>query len=331
MRIQQAKPARRPGRLRAIGALLAVALGPPLARAADKPLVALEQSVEVGRTPSRLVFAARSDNLYVTCAYDTAVVCIDAEGKQRFRQRLSPVSPLDLVCIQGDKQLIVTNFAADTIVWLDTEDGSIVGDLKLELKPQAIAASPDGKRIAVACDRAQSIHWIDPVRRERKGEPIVLNGPPGGLCFAPDGNTLYVTCGGPMTGFARVTPTGSMDHVELPLLAGTEVQVSRDGKQLYLCAERSLLLVEAKSGEVDETFELSSDPRHLLVIRRGRSIAVLLPKEKQLVLLDAHRGQIEQQVDVGDNPSGLALSSDGKRLAVAERSSGTVRIFQVLR
>jgi DNA-binding beta-propeller fold protein YncE len=324
-----------PGSKTTASALVAL-LGSALQAAAgeENPILEFERRLTVGRTPSRIAFGDRTDDLFVSCAYETSVVRFalgEDTPEEVFRERLSPISPLDVVCLPGEQGLIIANYAADSVHWLDAATGKAEREVHLEFKPVSLALSPDGKLLAVGCDRSQAVYFLQPSSGKVQGEAVILNGPPGGLCFDAGGSTLYAVCGGPMAGVAKVSRSGAMEHQEYPVQPGTELQVSRDGKQLFLCGKDALLIADARRGGDPQSHPLDGSPRHLLLIRRGRHLVALLPREEKLLVIDPRRGSVDQIVEVAEQPYGMALSADGKRLAVAERSAGTVSLFRIVR
>jgi YVTN family beta-propeller protein len=103
------------------------------------------------------------------------------------------------------------------------------------LSPSALALSPDGKVIYVACATANRVLCLDKASRKIVGS-IVVPQPPSGLALSPDGSQLFVTCVAPeskvcVVDVARRKMVGSIPvgHTALAPV------ISPDGKTLFVC------------------------------------------------------------------------------------------------
>ena len=298
------------------------------------PYLVKEKSVEVGRTPSFLAFGPKSRDLFVACAYDTAVVRLDGKSlRVTARHRLSPVSPLALAFPKSERALVVSNYGADTLHWIDPRNGEEQAQLKLEFKPAFLAVSKDGKKAAVSCDRSQTVYFVDLASHKVLGEPVVVNGPPGGLCFDSSGSQVYVTYDGPMSGLGRIRGS-SYQHLDLEVRNTSPPVFSRDGKELFVTGREAglgLFRLQAKNLKLLETHPLPATAQQIVLTRRGRSLAVLLPSRQLLLLLNADSLEEQQRIATGEDPRALIESPDGKQLLVASRGSGTIDVFKILR
>lgn len=103
------------------------------------------------------------------------------------------------------------------------------------LSPTALAASPDGWTLYVACATANEIAFFDTAAR-KVTQTLAVPASPLGLALTPDGRTLYVTCVAPQsevcvvdTVKVKVTATIPAGHTAMaPVL-------SPDGRTLYVC------------------------------------------------------------------------------------------------
>jgi DNA-binding beta-propeller fold protein YncE len=98
------------------------------------------------------------------------------------------------------------------------------------LSPTALAATPEGKWLFVACATARQIAVFD-VTRGTLAKPIPLPDAPSGLALSPDGARLYVTCAAPQSHVSVLDATSG--KVLATLSAGHTAMapvLSRDGK-----------------------------------------------------------------------------------------------------
>jgi YVTN family beta-propeller protein len=103
------------------------------------------------------------------------------------------------------------------------------------LSPTALAASPNGEKLFIACADANRVLVFD-VSARRVVDAITVPPSPTGLAISRDGRRLFVTCGGPEsqvclvdTARARVIKRLAAGHTAMsPVL-------SPDGKTLFAC------------------------------------------------------------------------------------------------
>jgi YVTN family beta-propeller protein len=162
--------------------------------------------------------------------------------------------------------------------------------------PAGIALSPDGRRLYVAENLADSLAVVD-VATGRVLARHATDRYPYGVAAAPDG-TVYVSAWGDWTVSAfRFADDGSATE-------SARVEVGRHPSSLLLNGDASRLFIA--SGSTD---------RVLVMDTRTRSIvAELLDPPPQ--------GPAE-----GSTPNALALSADGRRLFVAEADNNAVAVF----
>jgi DNA-binding beta-propeller fold protein YncE len=299
----------------------------------EKTYLKWVRHVEVGRTPSFLLFGPKSRDLYVACVYDTAVVRLDTSTfAKKSRARLSPVSPLPLALPPAESTLLVGNYAANTVLWVDPKSGEVEHSLEVDFKPTAMALTRDGRRLAVSCDRAQAVFQVDVKERSIEGEPVVLNGPPHGLVFDAKGSRLYAAYGGENPGLAVLPKNGSHEFIDLEVAQQPPLLLSRDGKHLLVPTTKAggcLQFLEVRKLEEVRSIPVEGRIYALAEARKGRSLAVLLSGE--VVLLDSKTGKELQRVEVGRAATDLKVSADGRWLVVANRSAGTVSFFEFTR
>ena len=103
------------------------------------------------------------------------------------------------------------------------------------LSPVALAASPDGKTLFIACGSANQVAVFD-IATGKVTRTVAVPNPPTGLTLSPDGGRLFVTCAAPVshvcvidTAKGKVTDTLTAGH------HATAPVLSPDGKTLFVC------------------------------------------------------------------------------------------------
>jgi YVTN family beta-propeller protein len=125
-------------------------------------------------------------------------------------------------------------FAA-TLLVAATPRVTLAGSAPRYLSPTALAVSPDGRSLYVACATANEIACFD-TKARKMTRTIAVPDSPQGLALTPDGRTLYVTCPAPESA-VYVVDTAKGDVTErIPAGHTTLAPVlSPDGQTLFVC------------------------------------------------------------------------------------------------
>lgn len=233
------------------------------------------------------------------------------ERDGRIRQTvLQPAAFIGAAFTPDGRTLLVSGGNEDQLYRYDWNDGTATlrDSLALARKakpdddgtryPAGVAVSPDGRRIYVAENLADSLAVLDAATGAVL-QRLPTARYPYGVAVAGDG-TVYVT---PWNGyvvhrFAPMTDGRLQDDGTMP--------AGRHPSALLLNADGSRLFVASAS--TDRVLVL--DPRTRRVVRELRDPAPEGPAE-------------------GTTPNGLALSADGTRLFVAEADANAVAIFDL--
>jgi YVTN family beta-propeller protein len=176
--------------------------------------------------PCGIAFSAAGDLAYVAFSRNNSLAVIDAKERKVVREIPTGIAPFGVVA--GDK-IYVTNrggrVPAPGDVTGPTSGGTVVtnavtgststgtlsivdpktGDAKqieVGLAPSSLILSPDAATLAVTNSHSDSVSLIDTKTLKRTDVKIpaypegTLGSVPNGAAFAPDGQRLYVSCGG---------------------------------------------------------------------------------------------------------------------------------------
>ncbi len=126
------------------------------------------------------------------------------------------------------------------VLWLAVSSGAIqaaeaAGQAGNWLGPCALAASPDGKTLYVACADARQIAWIE-LPRGRVVRRVAVPAEPTGLVVTPDGTQLIVACAAPQSTVVVLDAAAGSVQTAIPAghTAGAPA-ISPDGTRLYVC------------------------------------------------------------------------------------------------
>jgi len=103
------------------------------------------------------------------------------------------------------------------------------------LSPSALAATPDGKQLFVACATADRVLVFNPAT-ERVSKSIAVPASPLGLALSPDAKKLFVTCAAPRSTVCVIDVASGkvLNRIAAGHTTVTPV-CSPDGKTLYVC------------------------------------------------------------------------------------------------
>ena len=181
-------------------------------------------------SPAGLALDRTGTVLYVALNRLNQVARIDlAEGRVTATVNVG-VAPLGVALTPGGDRLFVTNWGgrrprtgeptlasagtatladehgvamSGTVSVIDTASFQVGAEIDVELHPSGIRISPDGRLAAVANANSDSVSFLDTATLEVTGKinvtafPInYLGSSPTALAFSPDGQRLYVACGG---------------------------------------------------------------------------------------------------------------------------------------
>jgi YVTN family beta-propeller protein len=197
--------------------------------------------------------------------------------------------------------------------------------------PSAIAPSPDGRTLYVACAAGERIDVVD-AASARTLRNLRTPGPATGLALSADGRTLYAACAAPRSRVAVIDAATGRVRASIP--AGHTAQspaLSADGKTLYVCnrlSDNVSVIDLARAAEVariqvarePEDAAPTRDGRYLLVANgmpTGRSDGASVAAEVAVVDLAARRTVRSLRLPSGSTGlRAIRLSPDGALAAV---------------
>ena len=205
--------------------------------------------------------------------------------------------------------------------------GAAASDDVQPLSPTALAASPDGRTLFIACATADRVVAFD-IATGKVVRATTLPAPPSGLAVSADGARLFVTCAAPASEVCIVEPASG--RITGRIAAGhTAISpvLSPDGKTLYVCNrfDDAVSQIDLAQGREVARIPVPREPiaaaitpdgRFLLVahhLHHGRANAAHVAATVSLI--DTATRKIVHEVELPDG-SGLLrdvrVSPDGK-------------------
>jgi YVTN family beta-propeller protein len=153
--------------------------------------------------------------------------------------------PYDIEISRDGATLWSSNTAANTVTAIDIASGAIAARIPVGKGPQAMALSPDGARLYVACSDDDRVDVIDTTTRtladtfDLTGDPDGLrHGNVNGLTLSPDGTRLYVTAAG--MNRVDVVDTATGGTVGAIPTGWYPTEVRADAKALYVASSKGM-------------------------------------------------------------------------------------------
>jgi YVTN family beta-propeller protein len=200
------------------------------------------------------------------------------------------------------------------------------------LSPAALAATPDGARLFIACATANEVAVFD-LASGAVTKHIPVPHTPSGLALSSDGARLYVTCAAPQSS-VRVLDAGSGKTLTT-LPAGhsaTAPVLSPDGKTLFVCNRfnNDISVVDLASGKEQCRIPVQREPVAAAISRDGRFLLVANhlhtgPADAERVaavvsVIDTAARKVVKELSLPDGSgvlNDLRVSPDGKYAVVS--------------
>ena len=209
--------------------------------------------------------------------------------------------------------------------------------------PFAVALTPDGSRVVVACSGAddQSLHLLDAATgKELAKEPVKKSWL--GLAIAPDGAHAYLAGAGGRNvlvfglgrdRFVPEEPLSLRRASDAPNADATPagLAVSADGRSLWAARIllNDLVRVDLVSRAVVAAVPVGVHPYRPVLSPDGKLLAVANWGDATVTLIDAGSGAVVGTVKTADHPSDLVFARDGRTLFVAQSNRNLVAAVDV--
>jgi DNA-binding beta-propeller fold protein YncE len=169
-----------------------LALAPPQRKVADDRL---ENAGFVGG----LALSSDGRTLYAAQVYGESLAAVDVETGRVLARAVLPAEGYTTLVSPDDRTVLVSVWGAARIALFEPLTLRPLGEIAVGEHPNAMALSPDGGRLFVACANTNAVWAIDLVARkavEQIGVALRPGAPPGStpnaLALSPDGSTLMV-------------------------------------------------------------------------------------------------------------------------------------------
>jgi DNA-binding beta-propeller fold protein YncE/mono/diheme cytochrome c family protein len=209
-----------------------------------------------------------------------------------------------------------------------------------DLSPAALAISPDGQTLYIACSTARQVLIFNTAQRQIT-KRLALPAETSGLALSPDGARLFVTCAGPASQICVLDlPSGKVLQTLAAGHTALSPVLSPDGKTLFVCNRFNdvVSLFDLRLGQEESRIQVAREPVSAALTPDGRFLLVAnhLPRGRSDVpyvaatvsVIDVAQRKVVKELRLPNgsiNLRQLCVSPDGKYACLAQ----TVGRFQV--
>jgi YVTN family beta-propeller protein len=270
-------------------------------------------------------------------------------------------SPFFVTTSPDGSTLFVVNQSGHSVTFVDTRTQKVVGEVAVQVQPEAAAPTPDGAFLYVCNAESDSVSVVDVARRQAIKE-IKVGDWPSGIKITKDGKTAYVACSGNMWNTIDVIDTGRMEKIRSIYTSDygpRTLDISPDGKQLAVINDtvgsinRSVNFIDVATGKVTEkrVIRESSNLRDVVYTPDGQHVIVTYETPKNwlpvceaengevftnnIAVLEAKQGgkvarlPLDELNNYDGNPYGLAMDPQGRYLYIGIRGMHRVTILDM--
>lgn len=280
---------------------------------------------------------------------DNNVVVVDLATEKVDRVLPTGKVPHAMAIAPGGK-IFVNNRGSRELTVIDGMAMKVAGAVPLPASSFQLAASPDGKTLAVAYRDALKLSLVDVAGGTVVKTIDVASMPAGGFkgammkhpYWTPDGRFVYVADGVNQTIVKVDVVRGAVAGTVATGVANHYLHPSPDGKLLYAVNEKrggdtSLMLIDAATDAIvkDLPVALAEGEKplghHGAFTRDGRHFLFCNEGGQRISVLDTSRKEWVKTIPTGKGPGHAALSPDGKRFFVVHHHDGVITVIDAER
>ena len=231
--------------------------------------------------------------------------------------------------------LFVANKRGDSLSRIDLSDPAEPYTVQACRTPHELAASPDGRHIALACYGETRIAiFVAENLAIAKFIDLGENARPHGIVWHANGD-LYATAEGRRSVFWIRDPVGKAETFEY----GTQkdgshmLAVSPDGNHAWTTdlGSKTVTLVDLKTRRAPRSVEVGIEPEGIALTPDGKTLWVSARGSDKAFALDPMTLQIRREVGVGAFPLRLAIRPQGDVAVTSDLADTSLTVIDLAR
>jgi DNA-binding beta-propeller fold protein YncE len=277
--------------------------------------------------------------LFVVNPLAATLSAVDLEAGRLLKTVTVPAEPYTCRMTRDGKTLLVSLWGGSKVLLVDPETLAIRGEVPVGEHPSAMALSPDGARLFVACANTNAVWVVDLASRsaiERISIALEPKAPagstPNGLGLSADGRTLLVANADNNTvALVDVDVASKESRVKGFLPVGwypTGAQFTSDGKRVLVISGKGLLSQANPRGP--QPADEGSEGQYIAALIAGAFSAIDTPTDAEL---DAYTKKVHELTPYRDAHR-LTPASPPKESPIPRRvgdASPIKHVFYVVR
>ncbi len=277
------------------------------------------------------------------------------------RVRTEHPSPFHVTVSRDGNTLVVTNQSGHSITLIDVRSRKIIGEVPVQVQPEASVVLHDGRTIYVCNAESDSVSVVD-MNNKSVIKTIKVGDWPCNVKLSKDGRRAYVCCSGDMWNSVDIIDTALNDkigEIRTSYYGPRDIAISPDGKTGAIINDsvgsinRTVDFVDLESGRIIETRVIrgSANLRGIVYTLDGAFVLVTMQQPKGwLPVGEAENAQIfsnnvavmetkpggkvaclplDEQKNYDGDPYGIAVGPEGKCVYIGIRGMHRVTILDL--
>ena len=279
----------------------------------DRTTLRLVKKVPISSPPCGGFITENGREFYMALGEDDAIAVMDTQTHTILRtislkssdvpKPARVMDPGGMAVSPDGRLLYIANESADSLSILNLFTGSVQGEIRLGVGPQAVALSPDGRKAFVT--DLYSVHVVDTESRTVK-------------------STLHLK----ELGQDRTRMT-VLDDGEEVFQGPRDILISPDGRWAYVAVEDTgeVVVLDAVADRVIRKIPVGAYPGGLVLSPDGTKLYVAHRGGRSIAVVDTIRHEIIAKIAVGQEPWDIALSPDGDKAYVVNQETPSISVI----
>ncbi len=305
----------------------------PVAASFAVPIVTATAPVEA--QPLAVTVAPGGEHAYVTNEGAGVVSVLDVKTGSVVKTIPIPAGPPQFIAFSPDGRIAyVSVWSRDSrvnaVVVVDLASDSTIATIPVGTRPFALAVSPDGSEIYVACHDSGSVYVLDAAMNAVAAEIRVAPNPHV-VTFSADGRLAYVAnhesnlvsiLDVPSRQVNVMIPVGKSPH---------SLALSPDDREVYVVNydANSVSVIDTSTNAVRATIAVQTNPQGVAYSPDGRYGYVVNDGSNSLSVINTQTGEVSATIPLGAGPTSIAVTPDGRRAFVTNHDANTVTALEV--